>query len=256
MRLRNREVQCQDIRAKIAALRMHFVKQEFESMLLETGAISDESLRVFDRLLTCEVLGKKDRKVAKSAELAKLPYLNAHRYELYIDGLRTINKEDFELLFRRYWLDERYNVFIKGDSRVGKSYLASALCVDALGYEKTVLYMEFDDFLQQLNLESLSAAQASTLLPAIAQYDVIVIDNWLYHDVTEFTAGMIINWLEKTVGQTSLVLTSALSATEWKKALGTKRAKQKILSSVINRANHIELLPLTKSVFINQEGKA
>lgn len=256
MKQQARDIQIRDLFEHLKIARVPAIAREVKEMLDEPGGLSEELLDELCHLFECEMSSRKDKKVKNAAHKANLPYENANRNELVVEGTRTFNKEDFNILFRRHWLEAHHNVIVSGQGRVGKSYLASALCVDALECGKSVLYMEFDDFVNQLNLESLSATSEPDLLRYIEQNDVIVIDNWCYHPVTSLTASMMINWLEKTIDQVSLILTSEHTTVEWKKALTKKRTEQKVLTRVIGRANQIQLLPISKSTFVANEGRA
>lgn len=256
MKQQARDIQIRDLFEHLKIAKVPAIAREVKEMLNEPGALSEEVLNEICHLFECEVTSRKDKKVREAVRKAHLPYENAHRNELIVEGTRIFNKEDFNILFRRYWLEAQHNIIISGKGRVGKSYLASALCVDAIECGKSVHYMEFDELINQLNLESLSATSEPELLRCVDQCDVIAIDNWCYHDVTPLTATMMINYLEKTIGQVSLILTSERTTDEWKKALTKKRAEQKVLTRVIGRANQIQLLPLSKSTFIASEGRA
>lgn len=256
MRHECRATNARDLLSYCKTVKVPFIAQEIRDLLDEHGAISDATLEELCRIFECEVSGRRSAKIKRKAREANLPYENAHRHDLFVEGARTFNKEDFNLLFRRDWLDNNYNVILTGDRRTGKSYVASALCIDALECDKSVHYLEFDDFLTQLNIESLSASGVPTLLRLIDTADVIVIDNWCYYSVTALAANMIVNWLEKATGRVSLVLTSERPLNQWGKELASNRADKEVLQKLIGRANQVNLLGLSTSIFIAQEGSA
>src|SRR5690606_16104066 len=102
-------------------------------------ALRTTSLEVIERILRAEVDRRREKRILRRIEASKLPdrpTLEAFDFD-FQPGLDKALVLDLATLA---WVDRHEDLLLVGQSGVGKSHIAKALCLIACSQERRVLY--------------------------------------------------------------------------------------------------------------------
>ena len=137
---------------------------------------------------------------------------------LYSDSVLTrgvISKE----LYSLHWLAEAGTVLLIGQTGVGKTFIAQALGLHACASGKSVLYMTFTIWLENLAL----ARSAGTYLKfrdKCAKPDAVILDDFGMRKLIATEAQDLCELLEERSINKSTVFTTQLPLNHWSEVIG------------------------------------
>ncbi len=138
------------------------------------------------------------------------------------------------------WIDQHLNCLITGPTGAGKSWIATALAHKACRQGYTARYLRLPRLLQQL-LIAKGDGSYPKLLKQLAQFDVLLIDDWGLAPLDANAQRDLLEVLEDRFNLKSTILTSQLPVSHWHDYLGQATLADAILDRLVHNAYKIEL---------------
>jgi DNA replication protein DnaC len=192
-----------------------------EQALPEAAAQRNRALLVLERLLRHEDDRKTERRIQRRLDAAKLPdmpTLEAFDFDFQPDLPRNLILD----LATLAWVDRHDDLVLIGQSGVGKSHIAKALCLVGCRQQRRVRYTTCADLLATLH-----AALADRSLPDVlkryTRVELLLIDDLGYDPIEQEEAReaqLLYKVLEARHEKASTIITSNLPAEKWADYLG------------------------------------
>ncbi len=153
---------------------------------------------------------------------------------------RGLDRALFASLCSCQWVRDHLNVLITGPTGTGKSYLACALAQKACREGYSALYHRLPRLLPELGLAK-ADGRYSKLLATLARTDVLVLDDWGLHPLTDVQRRDLLEILEDRYGHRSTVVTSQLPVAAWHDAIGDATLADAVLDRLVHNAYQLPL---------------
>lgn len=153
---------------------------------------------------------------------------------------RGLNKSLILELTTLKWITHKQNILLTGLTGVGKSFIAQALGHQACLQGHTVHYLRLSKLLNQLYLARADGTYAK-LLMKIAQFDVLILDDWGLSPLKEQEAQDILDVIEDRSEIKPTIITSQLPVKHWHEFIGNQTIADALCDRLIHNAYKIEL---------------
>jgi DNA replication protein DnaC len=138
------------------------------------------------------------------------------------------------------WITQHVNILITGKTGTGKSYLACALAQKACRAGFTAAYHRVPRLMSDLATGKVDG-RYSKLLAALARIDVLILDDWQLHPLTDSHRRDLLEILEDRYGRRSTVVTSQLPVGTWHEAFGDATLADAVLDRLVHNAHELRL---------------
>lgn len=203
-------------------------------LLMESNELSTiTSIELIDRLTESELISRKNNTIQKLKKKAKLSQPGANIREIDYSSERKLNKKVLEQLSTNDYIKKHRNVVLLGACGTGKSYICNALGNHACDECFSVLYCRLFEFLSEANTEKIMNGEATRTISRYAKPDVLIIDDFLIHEITESETAQLFKVLEYRYGQKSTIISSQVEPKEWHKNLGGYVLADSILDRIL-----------------------
>lgn len=203
-------------------------------LLVESNEIATISIdELLDRLTESELTSRKNNTIQKLKKKAKLSQPSASMKELDYNSERKLNNKVIEQLLTNDYIKKHRNVVLLGACGTGKSYLCNALGNHACEECFSVLYCRLFELLSEANIEKMMYGEATKTISKYAKPDVLIIDDFLIHEITETETAQLFRVLEYRYGQKSTIIGSQVEPKEWHKNLGGYILADSILDRIL-----------------------
>jgi len=224
---------------KLQALRLPGMAKALEEQLQMTGL---EELGFVERLgllVDREMTDRENRRLKD--RLAKARFRQAAAVEdVDLRTPRGLDRSQFLALCSCQWVTEHLNVLITGPTGAGKSFLACALAQKACREGFTALYHRLPRLLSELSTAK-ADGRYPKLLSSLARTDVLVLDDWGLHPLTDTHRRDLLEILEDRYGNRSTVVTSQLPIAAWHEAIGDATLADAVLDRLVHNAYELQL---------------
>ena len=224
---------------KLQALRLTGMAKALEEQLQMTGL---EELGFVERLgllVDREMTDRENRRLKE--RLAKARFRQAAAVEdVDLRTPRGLDRSQFLALCSCQWVTQHLNVLITGPTGAGKSFLACALAQKACREGFTALYHRLPRLLSELSTAK-ADGRYPKLLSSLARTDVLVLDDWGLHPLTDSHRRDLLEILEDRYGNRSTVVTSQLPIAAWHDAIGDATLADAVLDRLVHNAYELQL---------------
>ena len=224
---------------KLQALRLTGMVKALEEQLQMTGL---EELGFTERLgllVDREMTDRENRRLKDRLAKARLRQ-SAAVEDVDLRTPRGLDRSQFLALCSCQWITQHLNVLITGPTGAGKSFLACALAQKACREGFTALYHRLPRLLSELATAKADGRYAK-LLASLARTDVLVLDDWCLHPMTDSHRRDLLEILEDRYGSRSTLVTSQLPVTTWHDAIGDATLADAVLDRLVHNAYEIKL---------------
>lgn len=156
------------------------------------------------------------------------------------------------------WIDQIFNVVLMGPSGVGKTRIASGLCLDAVKAGYKAYFRTMQDIVNTLATKDAVPSQ-NTEYRRLMKANLIVIDDIMLFPLQKEMVVSFFNFINQIYESASIVITTNKAPIEWAKMLDDEVIATALLDRILYRCEVIKLagdsyrLKNRKSFFENQK---
>ena len=205
---------------------------------------------ILSQLLKAEMAEREVRSIAYQIKAAKLPAYKD------LTGFDFTSAEVDEAMVRQLhqgdFIDGADNVVLIGGPGTGKTHIATALAVQAIEHRRRkARFFATVDLVNALEQEK-AMNRAGQLAERLLRLDLVVLDELGYLPFSSSGGAMLFHLLSKLYEQTSVVITTNLSFSEWAGVFGdakmNHRAPRPPHSPLPHRRDRQRQLPVPRPV--------
>jgi DNA replication protein DnaC len=190
----------------------------FDRIVNEATADQWSCTAFLDAMLQAEIDFRSERKTKRRIKAAKFAIRPSFE-DFDFTANRSITKAQIKELYSLHWLTEGRPVLLVGQTGVGKTFIAQAVGLHACASGKSVLYMTFTTWLENLAL----ARSAGTYLKfrdKLARPDLVILDDIGMRKMTATEAQDLCELLEERSIDRSTLFTTQLPLSHWAEVIG------------------------------------
>jgi DNA replication protein DnaC len=205
-------------RNQMAEMKLLGMFESFDRLLTEATRDQWSCSAFFDAMLQAENDYRTERKTKRRIKAAKFA-LRPTFQDFDFTANRSLSKAQIKDLYSLQWLTDARPVLLIGQTGVGKTFIAQALGLQACASGKTVLYMTFTTWLENLAL----ARSSGTYLKfrdKMAKPDVVIVDDFGMRKMTATEAQDLCELLEERSIDKATVFTTQLPIDHWAEVIG------------------------------------
>ncbi|HEX5208731.1 MAG TPA: IS21-like element helper ATPase IstB [Steroidobacteraceae bacterium] len=202
----------------MAEMKLLGMFESFDRLLTEATRGQWSCGAFFDAMLQAETDYRTERKTKRRIKAAKFA-LRPTFQDFDFTANRSISKAQIKDLYSLQWLTDARPVLLIGQTGVGKTFIAQALGLQACATGKSVLYMTFTTWLENLAL----ARSSGTYLKfrdKMAKPDAVILDDFGMRKLTATEAQDLCELLEERSIDRSTVFTTQLPIDHWAEVIG------------------------------------
>jgi DNA replication protein DnaC len=202
----------------MAEMKLLGMSDAFDRLVTEATRDQGSCTDFLDAMLQAENDYRSDRKTTRRIKAAKFA-LRPSFEDFDFTANRSITKTQIKDLYSLHWMSEARPVLLIGQTGVGKTFIAQAIGLHACASGKSVLYMTFTTWLENLAL----ARSAGTYLKfrdKLAKPDLVILDDFGMRKMTATEAQDLCELLEeRSIGKSTL-FTTQLPLAHWAEVIG------------------------------------
>ena len=226
----------------LAVLKMGDALAELDSLCPASKDDRFEFLSHLEALLRLEADRRLERRIARRIREARLPdHPTLHSFDF--DFQPTLDQGLVEDLATLAWVDRTEDLLLIGQSGVGKSHIAKALCLIACSQARRVLYTSCADMLADLTA-SLADGTLRERLKRYLRPELLLIDDLGYDPIEQEEAReaqLLYKVLEGRHQKRSTIVTSNLPVEMWADYLGDQFLTVALLDRLLFHATTITI---------------
>lgn len=138
------------------------------------------------------------------------------------------------------WIDQIFNVVLMGPSGVGKTRIASGLCLDAVRAGYKAYFRTMQDLVSTLRTKDAVPSQNNEYR-RLMKANLIVIDDIMLFPMQKEIAVEFFNFINQAYENTSIVITTNKAPAEWAKMLDDEVIATALLDRILYRCEIIRL---------------
>jgi DNA replication protein DnaC len=231
-------------REKLAALGLAHAAEELAEELSEAVKHNRPAHLVLDRLLTCEVEARDERRVKTSLKLSNLPPgMTLGNFDFSFQP--SLDKRQVETLATCAFIRDHATLLVQGPPGVGKTHLVVALGVRAIDQGFSVAFYRLEDLLHEMRKDATVSPQA---LRRKKYFNVsyLVVDEVGFEPMSREDASLFFRLVSYRYRRGSTAITTNKSVKDWPGILAGDEA---MTAAVLDRLLH-------KSVVLNVRGRS
>ena len=205
---------------RLKTMRMSTMAKAYQSQLDEPDRYKDLDFEErFAMLVDVEYSNRQSNKVIRLIKEAEFEQPQASIIDINYEAGRKLNKSLIQRLANCEYIAENRNVFITGATGCGKTYLATALGIEACKQYYSTKFIRMNDFYIEADIAK-EQRTYDKLLKKYAKPRLLIIDEWLLLKPSEEEARVIFDLLHKRRDHSSTIFCSQYHQNEWYEQLG------------------------------------
>ena len=224
---------------RLRAMRLSGMAEAFARQMEDASAAQLSFEERFSLVVDQQWLDRQNRALARRLKMARLSG-QACVEDIDYKHPRGVDRALITTLSTSQWVASHLNIIITGPCGVGKSYLACAVAQKAVRDGFTAHYGRASRFFRDLAVARADGS-LQELLKRITRTDVLVVDDWAMHPMSETERRDYLEICEDRYERRSTVLTSQFAIGDWHKQIGDPTIADSILDRLVHNAYRIEL---------------
>ena len=190
-------------------------------------------------LIDREMLKKQNHAFQRRVSTAKLRSF-ASIDEIDFSVKRNLRKQQILELAQPSWIDAKHSLVITGPTGAGKTFIASALGLNACKLGFSVRYVKLRDLQSEL-LSARHDGESHKCHRSLSKIQLLIIDEWLRESMPEVQANEILDLIDARFRSASTIFVSQLSVSDWHAAFTNPTLADAILDRIVHDTERIEL---------------
>lgn len=232
------QVRINELITSLRLMRLPVMAENLRDLYTDESFHQRTPLDILEILINEEYQSRRHHTIQRNIKNAQLTQLTARLENIDYSDSRQLNPALFEQLSTCQFIENHRNIIIQGATGTGKSFIANALCINAIESGYTAYYIRMIELLSEMYLAEVEN-QLPKLYKKLSKVDVLVIDDFLLTSTTESEQKYLMEVFELRNRDKMIILASQMSTAEWHKKLGGGAIADAILDRAINNSYHI-----------------
>ena len=224
---------------RLRAMRLRGMADAFQQQMEDPSITQLSFEERFGLIVDHQWLDRENRALARRLKLARLGQ-QAALEDIDYKHPRGLDRSLVASLSTSEWVVVHHNLIITGPCGVGKSYLGCAFAQKAVRDGFTAMYARASKLFRDL-ATARADGSLQELLRRISRTDVLVVDDWAMHPMSETERRDFLEISEDRYQRRSTILTSQFAVRDWHKQIGDPTIADSILDRLVHNAYRIEL---------------